>query len=426
MRNLLFALIGVPALTGCVFHRHRISAQQPVYAPPPVQTTYGWNHVRWCVWTEYYGCTEEEMYALERSGYDDDDVLVLCHIARHARVPVRTVAYEYDRCDRSLYTTAMAFRVDPVTLYCRELPREATCPAPYGRVYASYWRGERPFLTNDECRALVHLQIGVRYYGYTHAAYFRDYDRCRSRNEHPFRSVAVRDYSRCGAGGRTVQETVVVKKEKPWDAGGLKVWEKKREVEREKVKTLCTPQKEKEEHEKTRQAAEAPDRKAHVQQVRLEATALKVRRDETDARHPVDGREKPAPAGTRSAKIEPPRVPERTPVPAKKAEAAPEPRPVLPRSTEARKVEPPPRVEARKPAPSPEPPRRAEERSPAPPPEPPKRVEARRPAPPPEPPRRIEERRSAPAAPPRIQEKRAAPAPERKSEERKGGDSRKK
>jgi hypothetical protein len=296
MKKLLLALFGVPLVAGCVV---RVHDHRPAPPPPPAHTTvrvtYGWHHVRWCVWTEYYGCSDDEVYYLERCGYDDDDVLVMCFIARQARVPLRWVVYEYDRCGRSLYTTAMVFRLDPFVFYCREVPRGHTGPGPYGRAYGYYWRGERHYLANDELHALVHLQIGIRYYGYTPVTYFQEYERCRARNEHPFRTVVVRDYSRCGSGGRAHDEKVIVKKDRPWDHSDVKEWEKKREMEREKVKVAYTPQKEKEEHEKARQAAEAPERKGHAEKVRVEVSTLKAKRADDDKRHPVEER-KPAPA----------------------------------------------------------------------------------------------------------------------------------
>ncbi len=402
MKNLILAAMAAPVLAGCVVHAHR-HEPRTVHAPPPpprpaasVSVSYGWNHVRYSVWTEYYSCAADEVYYLENSGYDDDDVLVLCHIARRARVPLRWVALEYDRCGRSLYTVSMVYGLPWDAWYCHEVPRGYGCPPSYARAYGHYWRGERTYLSNADCHALIHLQIGVRYYGYGHAAYFDDHSR-----GHGFRTMAVRDYQKCGSGMKTYDEKVIVKKERAWEAPDVKEWDKKREVERQQIKVKVTPNVEREEHQKAVKASE--ERKhLHVEAAR-EVQVLKVKREEDDRKNPPSREEKrplaqpeakPSPAPGRAPgppEAKPAPGPARTPGP---PEAKPSPGPArapepkrVPAVEEPRKAPPGPE---RKPAEKSPPP--APERKPPPPPPPPPKA----PPPPPPPPPKQEEKKGPP------------------------------
>ena len=144
MRRYLIAATACVALSGCVVHvRERHPAPPP---PPPAHTSvtisYGWSHHRYVVWREYYGCTEDEVYWIENSGYDDDDVLVGLYIARRARVPLRYVFTEYDRCGRNYYAVSMSFRLPWDIWFCSDVPRGyGSCPPVYARAYGHYWRG---------------------------------------------------------------------------------------------------------------------------------------------------------------------------------------------------------------------------------------------------------------------------------------------
>jgi hypothetical protein len=360
---------------------------------------YGWHHVRYSVWTEYYYCTDEEVYYLDHCGYDDDDLLVICYIARRARVPLRWVALEYDRCGRSLFTVALVFRLPWDVFFCHEVPRGYGCPPPYGRAYGHWWRGERYYLSNDDCHALIHLQIGVRYYGYSHAVYFDHHSRGQG-----FRAIAVRDYQKCGSGMKTCDEKVIVKKERAWEAKDVKEWEKKREVERQQIKVKAAPF-EREEHEK---AVKAADERKHVHaETSREVQVLKVKREDDEKRNPPERRPVAQP------ETRPGTAPGRTP------DARPgDPGPAKPGGPDAGRGPAP-----RKPA---EDPRKAPpgaERKPAdegrkPPAPPPPAPPAERKAPPPPPPPPRQEEKKGPPPPPPQQEK--------KQDEKKGGDSEKK
>jgi hypothetical protein len=397
---------------------------RPAPAPGVVVSTggYTWSHTRHVVYSEYYGCSDEELYYLERCGYDDDDLLVLAFIARRARVPLRWVVYEFDRCSRNLYTVAMVFNVDPWDFFCAEVPVGYACPGPYGRAYGYYWRRQPIFLTNAECHALIHLQIGVRYYGYGYGIYFSDYDACvRRADPHPFRSVVMKDVKRCGMGGVTVAGTVVVKKDRPWEAPSIRVWEDRRERERATLSVRFTPDHDRREQEKVKLQLDADAHRRNVKAVHEKVLHLKTSRDDDDRRHPsppVPGRppvpgpaakpskpDRPDPPGPTPAPAVKPSRPEPVPVPAPRRpeveEGRPE-RPAPPRRPEVEERKPEkPAVEERKPERPAPPPRRpeAEERKPE---------KPERPAPPP-PPKRPEPEKRAPEPPPR--------APERKPEE---------
>ncbi|HXG62280.1 MAG TPA: hypothetical protein VNO22_12935 [Planctomycetota bacterium] len=287
MKPFVAGLLAILGLAGCVVHVHERRPAPPPPPPPPPPpapvVVVQWTHVRYVVWTEYYGCSDDEVAYLESCGYDDDDLLVLCFIARRARVPVRYVVYEYDRCGRSLYTVAMVFRLDPFVFYCEEVPRGYACPPPYGRAYGYYWRRQPVFLSNDECRALVQLHIGVRYYGYTSVAYFQEFERCRQRGEPPFRTIVVRDHAHAGKGGRTCDDRPVVKRDRPWEHRDLREWERRRQEERERMKEQWA-RRHKEEEERIRREAEAQERRRAAEEARRKAEELRRQREEEDRR----------------------------------------------------------------------------------------------------------------------------------------------
>jgi hypothetical protein len=280
MKSLATCMVAVLGLAGCVVHVHD---RRPPPPPPPAPVVVHWTHVRYVVWTEYYGCSDDEVAYLETCGYDDDDLLVLCFIARRARVPVRYVVYEYDRCGRSLYTVAMVFRLDPFVFYCEEVPRGCACPPPYGRAYGYYGRREPAFLTNDECRALVQLHIGVRYYGYSSVAYFQEFDRCRKRGEPPFRTIVVRDYARAGKGGRACDDRPIVKRDRPWEHRDVREWERRRQEERERMKAHWA-RRQREEEERIHREAEAQERRRAAEEARRRAEELRRKREDEDRR----------------------------------------------------------------------------------------------------------------------------------------------
>lgn len=285
MKALATCVLAVLGLAGCVVHVHdrHPAPPPPPPTPPPAHVVVHWTHVRYVVWTEYYGCSDDEVAYLETCGYDDDDLLVLCFIARRARVPVRYVVYEYDRCGQSLYTVAMVFRLDPFVFYCDEVPRGYACPPPYGRAYGYYWRREPAFLTNDECRALVQLHIGVRYYGYSSVAYFQEFERCRTRGEPPFRTIVVRDYAHAGKGGRTCDDRPVVKRDRPWEHRDVREWERRRQEERERMKAHWA-RRQQEEEERIRREAEAQERRRAAEEARRRAEELRRTREDEDRR----------------------------------------------------------------------------------------------------------------------------------------------
>lgn len=355
LRIVALALL-VPLFAGClVVHDHG----RPPSSPPTTQVTvthgYGWNHVRYVVWREYYSCDDEEVYYLENCGYDDDDLLVMCFIARRARVPVRHVVFEYDRCGRSLFNVALLFRLDPFLFYCHEVPRGYACPPGYARAYGYYWAGDRHYLANSECHALLHLQIGIRYYGYSHTVYFQERERCIQRADpHPFRAIAVRDYSKAGAGAKTCDDRVVVKKDRPWEARDVKEWDRRREQERERVK-VAVKAKEPEENEKARRAAESDERKRAHEETRTQVQVLKEKRAQDDRVHAEKERTQPG------AKPSPatPRPDERKPVERRPDPSAPTPKPDERKPVE-RKPDP-PSPPKREPAPPPPPPKKSED-----------------------------------------------------------------
>lgn len=293
MRKLLaLATLSMLALTGCVVHshHHHNPAPPPRPAPPPpapVTVVYTWNDHRYAVWREYYACTPEEVYWLEGCGYDDDDILVALTISRRARVSVRTVFYEYDRCGRSLFTVAAVFRVPMGVFFCREVPVNYGCPPAYARCYGYYWRNEHHYYTNAEFHSLIQLQVGIRYYGYSHANYFRDYDACVARNDRaPFRTIVVKDHHRAGSGGRDCDDKPIVKCPKPWDKPDRKDWDRAREQERKQEQVRHTPDRERQELERIKREAERDDRRRAHEEAKAAAERGRQEREEKDKRMP--------------------------------------------------------------------------------------------------------------------------------------------
>jgi hypothetical protein len=412
--NKWIVLASLVLAAGCRHHRTIVVEERHDAAPPPASSTpvvvttgagtIGWTHVRHVVYTEYYGCSAEEVYYLERTGYDDDDLLVLSFIARRAAVPLRYACFEYDRCGRSLFSVAIVFGVDPFDFYCHEVPVGYACPGPYGRAYGYYWRRERVFLSNAECHALVHLQIGVRYYGHPHAVYFQRYDECRRRAEpHPFRAVAVRDYAHCGRGNVTVNNTVIVKQPRPWEAPRVSEWEERRRREQESVRVRVTVEREREEEARVRRDLDDANHRQRVEESRARLASLRQQREVSDRTHPPRPEEEPR---------RPSKFPDPAPAPERRPEKKPEPAPGRkPDPAPERKPEAPPPPPERKPEKRPEPaPERKPERKPEPAPPPPERKPERKPEAPPPPP----ERKS---------EKRPEPAPERKPDRKPPGKS---
>jgi hypothetical protein len=294
MRYLLLGALATLAGSGCiVVHDHPRHSPPP--PPPPATTTvtvsYGWHHHRHVLWTEYYYCSSDDVYWLENCGYDDDDILVCLYIARHARVHPRYVFYEYDRCGRSLFAVSMYYRLPFGIWFVNEIPHGYACPGPYGRAYGYYWRGEHHYYSNSELHALVHLQIGVRYYGYNHVTYFDHYHRGYQRNDpHPFRTVVVQDHRKAGYGGKTCDNQAIVKRDRPWDHKDVKEWEKKREVERQQIKVSHTPEKERAEQEKVRREAESADRRQAAEEAKRRSEEMKKARVEVDKKNPDPAR----------------------------------------------------------------------------------------------------------------------------------------
>ncbi len=482
MRKLLLGALAALACSGCiVVHehpRHRPAPPPPPPPPPPapaVTVTYGWSHHRHVIWTEYYDCAPQDVYYLENSGYDDDDILVCLYIARHARVHPRYVFYEYDRCGRSLYAVSLYYRLPFGVWFYNGIPHGYACPPPYGRAYAYYWRGEPCYYSNAELHALVHLQIGVRYYGYSHVAYFDHHHRGYQRHDpHPFRTIVAQDHRKAGYGGKTAVGQPVVKKDRPWEHRDVKEWEKTREAERRQVQISHGPQKEREEQERVKREAEANDRRRASEEVRLRVEEMKKARVELDRRTPEPPRPPPPVAGTdrtREPDLGRPQVPGRAAPPGSEDRGAQKPPPDSRRIPEAPQrgpalgrpeSEPPPATapeprrpdlpplpqrppETKRPE-TPAPPSRAPEprrpELPVPPPRPPETKRPEAPAPPsrgpeprrpelPAPPSRGPEPKTPPPKPPESQlpppapPKRESPPPKSGSESERGGPKKK-
>lgn len=421
MRYFAAGVLAVTALGGCVVH-----TRDHHHAPPPpprttVQVTYGWSHHRYAVWTEYYGCSDDEVYYLENCGYDDDDILVCLMVARRARVPLRHVFFEYDRCGRSHYALSLSYRLPRDIWFCNEVPRGYACPPYYARSYGYYWRGESHYYSNDEIYGLIHLQIGFRYYGHSHTTYFREYEAHRGGGDRmAFRAIVVKDPHAAGRGGKKWDEAkVVVRPDRPFNAPDPREWERKQQVRREEIKVRVTPQREREEQEQARQAVE--QRKDSREQAKREAEQARQRRQDQDKKEDAEERTRPKPVGRPEKPDAEAPLPNRRPEIPRREDSPPR--------EEAPKREAPPRIEEprRQPAPPPRreaPPKEEPKREP-----PPPREEPRREPPKREPPPREEPKREPPKRepPPREEPKREPPpkreeAPKREGPQKKDDD----
>lgn len=242
----VLAALAAGLLSGCVVHVED-RRPRPVPPPPPpppapavsVVYTCTWHDVRYVIWREYFGCDDYEIYFCESLwGYDDDDLLVLLYISRVRRVPLRVVVYEYDRHHRDLFAVALFFRMTGDEFFVAGVA-PGSCPPPYGRAYGYYWKRERGYrLSNEEVRALVHLRIGVEFYGYAPHDYFREHERVRASGGqvHVFRELAIRDYRKAGSGGKDVHQAPLRKTERPWEVSNRQEWERRREEARERAR----------------------------------------------------------------------------------------------------------------------------------------------------------------------------------------------
>jgi len=238
MRTLLILAVAIPILGGCfvVVDDHR---------PPPshartavVAYNSSWHDLRYVVWREYYDCDDYDIYYCESLyGYDEDDLLVLLFISRFCHLPIRTVVYQYDHHHRDLFSVALYYRMTGHEFFVASV-QPGYCPPPYGHAYGYYWKREHGYrLTNEEVRALVHLRIGVEYYGYRPHDYFREHENYRAQGHaHCFRQVAVRDYQKAGSGGKNIHQVTVKKTDRPWEVSDRGQWEKRREDAREKAR----------------------------------------------------------------------------------------------------------------------------------------------------------------------------------------------
>ena len=173
--------------------------------PPPRSPAGSWVEARTLLWNGYFAATPGEIATLRGlDGYDDCDMLFMLMVCRHARASLREVVREYNRVGGSLYETAAQFEVDDEELLPDEVSPEVPCPPPYDRVVARRRGVNGRAWTNEECRALVDLRIGIDYYGYRAEEYFSRYDSLRRQGEgHPFRSMAAADIRRAGSGPKT-------------------------------------------------------------------------------------------------------------------------------------------------------------------------------------------------------------------------------
>jgi hypothetical protein len=293
MRRLALAAPAI-LLAGCLVvvddRRHPPSPPPP---PPPAHVrtevavvyTASWHDTRYVVWREYYDCDDYEVYYCESlHGYDDDDLLVLLYISRIRRVPLRTVVFEYDRCRRDLFSVAVAFRMTGDEFF-HPAVQPGAWPPPYGRAYGYYWKRERGYrLTNEEVRALVHLRIGVEYYGYKPQDYFREHERSRAQGRPScFREIAVRDYKQAGSGGRNIHAAPVKKADRPWEVQNRGDWERRREESRDRARIQEAKEPPRHpEAERARREFEAADK------ARKEEAARRAREDEEQRRRAAE------------------------------------------------------------------------------------------------------------------------------------------
>lgn len=414
-------LLAIPLLAGCVVV-HEVH-EEPYVEPAPspgyataVSTHYYpvWTDVRYCIWREYYYCTPAEVYYLESCGYDDRDLLFLLMISRYCTVPIRYVVYEYQRCGYSLYGVTLVYGV-PYTYYYTPLPAGTWCPGPYATVYGYYWSGTPYYLTNAECHALIDLQIGVGYYGYSHTGYFQAYDRARSKGHpHPFRSMAVGNYKNAGAGGNNAIGKPLVRRLRPWEARSRNAWEA--HLKKERATAGTSPDRQREEHQRMLREQNRPERVQASVDARRKLDQMRSQREVETRRRELD-----PPAAAGPSRLSPPKGAtgrEATPPPTPRGVGRPGTTP----SPSPRRVEPgrPPaspgrgQSAPRATTPSAPPPRSTQRRAPAPAPPSNRGRSTERRTPPPAPSNRggsTERRTPPPAPPPRRVERRTPPSP---------------
>ncbi len=285
-------IIALLALAGCVVHRDRPHRHPPPSSPPParqvtVVRAASWHDVRFVLWAEYFDCSEDEIgYCESLRGYDDADVFVMLYIARCRRVPVRTVVLEYDRCGRSLWTVSLRFGMTGDEYFLAEVPARASCPPPYGKAYGHWRNRERGYvLSNEECHALVHLRIGVHFYGYSAEDYFREHESLRGRGvAHPLREMAARDCGKAGAGGKTAAMAAPKKADRPWEASDRREWERRREESRARAAGPQRAQEDSKARDDAQRAKAVEEARRHDEEKRRVAEEKKKADDEARRR----------------------------------------------------------------------------------------------------------------------------------------------
>ncbi len=287
MRNMTLAALALALVAGCLVvvddNRHR-PPPPPAHATAVVYAS-SWHDTRYVVWREYYDCDDYDIYYCESlHGYDEDDLLALLFISRLVRIPIRLVVFEYDRHRRDLFSVALFYRMTGDEFFHPAVQR-GYCPPPYGNAYGYYWNRQRGYrLNNEEVRALVHLRIGVEYYGYKPHDYFREHDRYRAQGHaHGFREIAVRDYKQAGSGGKNIHQAAAKKAERPWEAQNRVEWERRRDESREKAKAreAAEPPRHPEAEKARRQFEEA-------EKGRKEEVMRKAREDEENRKRAGD------------------------------------------------------------------------------------------------------------------------------------------
>ncbi len=284
MRSIALTAVAAAFLGGCIVVDEREAPPPPPRHSTTVVYTSTWHDTRYVLWREYYDCDDDEIAYCDSLGYDDDDLLVLLYISRHRRVPIRTVAFEYNRCGHDLFSVGVVFQF-PIEAFLVDVVQSDYCPPPYGRAYGHYWKHERGYrLDNNEVRALIHLHIGVEYYGYKPHEYIREHEK------NGFRTVAVREYPRGGSGGKNIHAAPVKKADRPWEAPDRKDWEQRRRQERERaVKKPEEPAKpeppkeiEKQDEPPQREEVKKPSKKAPAKKAEPKKSKEMKKGEDTD------------------------------------------------------------------------------------------------------------------------------------------------
>ena len=187
--------------------------RRPADQPEPETMTVVWVETRTVIVREYFECDPSYVGAVEYYGdeysWSDDDLFVLLFIARVGRADFHDVCSSFELHRYNLWKVALAFRLTGDEFFI-DLDRSTRCTGIYERPYASRSRRERFELTNEECFALVSLQIGVRYYGFSASDWFRKTDRATCRE------VLAAEGARSGKGRQTYRKGRVVDVVKPW------------------------------------------------------------------------------------------------------------------------------------------------------------------------------------------------------------------